>query len=104
MSEHKYQLRYLPIFETDLKETIMYIKNHLKNPGSAHKLLNEVELAIMARLNNPTSFEPYPTAKIREYPYYRIYIRNYIIFYVVIDEIMEVRRFLYNARDLTRFL
>jgi len=29
---------------------------------------------------------------------YRIYVKNYIVFYVVIDDIMEVRRLLYNRK------
>jgi hypothetical protein len=40
----------------------------------------------------------------RKYPYYRIYVKNYIVFYVVIDDeingkIMEVRRLLYKRQD-----
>lgn len=36
--------------------------------------------------------------------YYRIYVKNYIVYYVVIDDkesdkIMEVRRFLYNKQN-----
>ena len=33
---------------------------------------------------------------------YRIYVKNYMIFYVVIDDVMEVRRILYNKRNLPR--
>ncbi|GHV79520.1 hypothetical protein AGMMS49944_13110 [Spirochaetia bacterium] len=28
--------------------------------------------------------------------YYRIYVKNYTVFYVVIDDTMEVRRFMYT--------
>ncbi|WP_243013966.1 hypothetical protein [Clostridium sp. AM54-14XD] len=42
--------------------------------------------------------------KKREYPYYRIYVRNYVIYYVVIDDIMEVRRLLYGARNIENLL
>ena len=45
-------------------------------------------------------FEPCPSAKKRKYPYYQIYVRNY----VVIGGAMEVRRFLYGARDTDRYL
>ena len=57
------------------------------------------ETAILERLDNPLAFEPYPSIKKRKFPYYRIYVRNYVIYYVVIGEVMEVRRFLYGARD-----
>lgn len=36
----------------------------------------------------------------RQYPYYRIYIKNYVIFYVVLGNVMEVRRIVYSRRNL----
>lgn len=48
------------------------------------------------------AFEPYHSLKERQYPYYRIYVKNYTIFYVVIDDVMEVRRILYNKRNLPK--
>lgn len=35
---------------------------------------------------------------------YRIYVRNYIVYYVVIGTVMEVRRLIYGARDTDRHL
>lgn len=43
-----------------------------------------------------------PSTKQREYPYYRIYVHNCTVFYVVIDGVMEVRRFLYSAQDINK--
>ena len=50
------------------------------------------------------SNETYPSMFERKHPYYRIYVDNFIVFYVVIDagggqKIMEVRRFLYKGQD-----
>ena len=50
------------------------------------------------------AFEPDHSMKERRYPYYRIYVKNFVVWYVVIDDegedkIMEVRRFLYNKQD-----
>mgnify|MGYP000378132135 CR=1 FL=1 len=103
MKNEKYKLRYLPLFERDLIQTISYITNVLKNTDAAEKLVNDVEDAIQERLEYPLAFEPFPSKK-RDYPYYRIYIRNYVIYYVVIGDVMEVRRFLYGARDTNRYL
>lgn len=104
MTNRKYKLRYLPVFEQDLVQTVSYITNVLKNPDAAEKLADDVETAILERLDNPLAFEPHPSVKKRKFPYYRIYVRNYVIYYVVIGEVMEVRRFLYRARDTDRFL
>ena len=104
MENKKYKLCYLPLFEKDLMRTVSYITNVLKNPDAAEKLANDVETAILERLNYPLAFEPYSSAKKRKYPYYRIYVRNYVVYYVVIGDVMEVRRFLYGARDVERHL
>lgn len=103
MKNEKYKLRYLPLFEQDLIQTISYITNVLKNTDAAEKLVNDIEDAIQERLEYPLAFEPFPSKK-RDYPYYRIYVRNYVIYYVVIGNVMEVRRFLYGARDTNRYL
>lgn len=103
MKNEKYKLRYLPLFEQDLIQTVSYITNVLKNTDAAEKLVNDIEDAIQERLEYLLAFEPFPSKK-RDYPYYRIYIRNYVIYYVVIGNVMEVRRFLYGARDTNRYL
>ncbi len=110
MGERSYKLRYLPLFEEDLSEIVDYITYKLKNPQAANELINRIELAIMDRLKYPESFEPYHSAKSRKYPYYRIYIKNFEIYYVIIDDeidnikIMEVRRLLFNKRDKSKFV
>lgn len=104
MLSKKYRLSYLPLFYEDLDEKITYIAEVLRNPKAANDLLDKVEAAIMERLPVAESFEPYHSVRERKYPYYRIYVDNYVIYYVVIsdnpdDLIMEVRRFLYNGQN-----
>lgn len=105
MEERTYKLRYLPLFEDDLSKIINYIVFKLKNHQAADNLIYNIETAIMDRLKNAESFETYQSTKDRKHPHYRIYIKNYIIYYVVICDkaedikTMEVRRILYNKRD-----
>lgn len=40
----------------------------------------------------------------REHHYYRISVRNFSVFYVVIDDTMEVRRLLYSKRNIDALL
>ena len=94
MLNKKYRLSYLPLFYEDLDEKVTYIAEKLKNPKAA----------IMERLPVAESFEPYISARERRYSYYRIYLDNYIIYYVVIDDnpndlVMEVRRFLFKGQN-----
>ncbi|MCR5773116.1 MAG: type II toxin-antitoxin system RelE/ParE family toxin, partial [Butyrivibrio sp.] len=79
------------------------------NKEAANDLVNDVESAILERLNNPESFEPYHSLKERTYPYYRIYVKNYTIYYVVIPDgdnkkIMEIRRMLHNLQDRDKYI
>ncbi len=109
MANIKYKLRYLPLFYKDLEEKIVYITEELHNEKAANDLLDEVEAAILERQSVAESFEPYRSLRERRYPYYRIYVKNFVVYYVVIDDegedkIMEVRRFLYNKQDVKRLL
>lgn len=100
MENSKYTLRYLSHFEEDLNQIVDYIAFKLHNKNAAIEFVSTVEKAIIDRLNSPLSFEPYPSQRKRKHPYYRIYIKNYVIFYVVIDQVMEVRRLIYSKRDM----
>lgn len=104
MQKKTYKLRFLPLFTEDLLEITTYITSNLQNPEAANSLVNEIEDAIDKRLENPLIFAPYNSKKPRINPYYRIYVKNYTIFYVVIDDIMEVRRILYSKRDFDNIL
>ena len=77
MNGKHYKLRFLPLFED-----------------------YAVQEAIRERTTCAEAFETYHSAKERQYPYYRIYVKNYVIFYVVIGDVMEVRRILYNRRNI----
>lgn len=100
-----YELQYLPLFYDDLLATVKYLSEALHNPKAANKLIDDVENAILNRLPNAEAFEPFHSLKERRYPYYRIYVNNYIVYYVVIEHrIMEVRRLLYVGRNRDQIL
>ena len=100
-----YELQYLPLFYDDLLATVKYLSEVLHNPKAANKLIDDVENAILDRLPNAEAFEPFHSLKERRYPYYRIYVNNYIVYYVVIEQrIMEVRRLLYVGRNRDQIL
>ena len=95
----KYTLRYLPLAKQDLSEIVNYIQNNLENPIAAENTLSKIEAAILERLESPESFAVWQSKKQRPYPYRKINIGTYTVWYVVIDHIMEVRRILYSRRD-----
>lgn len=104
MQQKTYKLSVLPMFEEDLNEIVDYITNELANPDVALRLVDDIEIGIHTRLDAPLAFAPYKSAKERPYPYYRINVRNFSVFYVVIDDVMEVRRVMYSRRDIDNLL
>ena len=104
MTKKKYRLEILPLFESDLAETVDYITRKLKNPIAAAALVDAVEAAIYERLPEAETFAPYPSSRQRAYPYYYIRVKNFYVFYVVIDDVMEVRRFVYASRDIDQHI
>ena len=101
----EYTLRYLPIAKQDLEDAINFIYNTYQNPIAAENTLNRIENAIMGRLEDgPESFAIWPSKKEREFPYRRINVGNYTVWYVVIDKVMEVRRIQPSGRNEENFL
>jgi len=99
MHSGKFLLKATPLFGMELEQAINYIETQLCNPEAADKLQSDVETAVRERLSSPTSFEPVVSRVDREHQYYRIYVGNYIVFYCVIGNVMELRRFIYKGRN-----
>jgi len=99
-----YKIEYLPSFYNDLEKIVEYIAYELKNVYAANNLVDKIELEINRRALNPESYEIYKSAKKRKDIYYRIYVKNYTIFYIVKENTMEVRRILYSKRNLEEYI
>ena len=103
-----YELRYLPLFYRDLEHVVLYLTSKLHNPEAAENLISKIEQAILQRRPAAEAFEKFASKKDRSLPYYRIYVANYMIFYVVIEEdghkIMEIRRLLHQRQNWKEIL
>ena len=77
MAKRKYRLKILPLFESDLSETVDYITYKLQNPTAANDLVDATEAAIYERLPEAETFAPYPSSRKRPYPYYYIPVKNF---------------------------
>lgn len=99
-----FKVLYSPLFYADLDKITDYILYELKNESAAIELINNVEFAIKQCLADPLQAAIYQSLNERANPYRRIIVGNYLIFYVVMDNTMIVRRMLYGRRDLDRIL
>ena len=92
----KYMLEYLPIAEKDLTEIIEYVQ--LDSPQSALNLLDEIDSTI-SKLEDFPYIGKIPKDARLQYLNYRILIvSSYLVFYVVKDNIVEIRRILHGKR------
>ena len=94
----RFILEYSPQFYDEIAESIRYITFKLRNPEAAQRLRNDAERAILDRIDSPLAFAPYYTDESTGDVYYRINVRNFAIYYVVIGNVMEVRWFRYSRR------
>lgn len=100
----KYKIIYLPLFYRDLDKITDYIRYQLDNEIAANNFVNELEEEIKQREYNPDSFEKYKSIRKRDNTYYRIYVKNYTVFYTVKDDIMEIRRILCSKRNFDKLI
>ena len=98
MSKNKYQIRYLPIAEKDLKEILSYIQND--NPEAALNLLNEIDENILQLKSFPYKGKAPEDDYLQSKGYRMLVIKTYIVFYVVDENIkeIEIRRILHGKR------
>ena len=94
-----YTLEYTELFGEELADAVRYIATELRNPDAASRLIERTEEAIRRRSFAPEAFEPVPSSKEREHPYYRIPVGNYCVLYCVVGKVMDVRRFVYAPSD-----
>ena len=59
---------------------------------------------IEIRSEAPEAYEVFKTIKNGEVKYYKINVKNYTIFYVVKNNIMEIRRIYYSQRNFDNLI
>ncbi len=98
------KVKFSELFFQDLEKITRYIVEELKNPIAAQNLNQSIRIAIEKRAENPKGYKPYQSQKNRNRVYFKIYVKNYIVFYTIQDDYMIVRRIIYNRRNLEKFL
>ncbi|CDF58737.1 type II toxin-antitoxin system RelE/ParE family toxin [Thermobrachium celere] len=96
-----YEIRYLPLAVKDLEEIVSYITNELKSPKAAMDLIDEMDSSISRLKKFPYSCRVYYQEREFENEYRVLPVKNYLIFYVVKENIVEVHRILYSKMDVT---
>jgi addiction module RelE/StbE family toxin len=94
--EKKYKIEYLPSSAKDLTEIVDYIK--IDSPQSALNFLDKIDESI-SRLEQFPFIGVIPKdIRLQSLGYRILIIDNYLVFYVVFDDIVEIRRIISGKR------
>lgn len=104
MAKSKYMVKYTETFIKQFNSILKYFIYKLQNKIAAENFYNDVIKEIEKRSECPESFEKYNSKYKRKNTYYRIYVKNYIIFYTVRDDTMEIRRILCDRRNFDKLV
>ncbi|MBM7583132.1 plasmid stabilization system protein ParE [Caldicoprobacter guelmensis] len=99
-----YEIRYLPLASKDLADIITYIVDELKSPKAAMDLINALDDAISRLAQFPYSCRVYKTEKPLENEYRVLPVKNYLVFYVVKEQVVEIHRVVYAKMDINKLI
>ncbi|WP_070001001.1 type II toxin-antitoxin system RelE/ParE family toxin [Cellulosilyticum sp. I15G10I2] len=92
----KYQIEYLPIAEKDLTDIIEYIT--LDSPQSALSLLENIDESISNLADLPFIGVTPRDPRLERLNYRILVVSSYLVFYVVKNDCVEIRRILHGKR------
>ncbi len=104
MEKNNYTIKYLPTFISQFNDILYYFTHELNNKIAAENFYREVINKIEKRSEFPTAFEVFKESREKGVKWYKIQIKNFTIFYVVKNEIMEVRRIYYSKRKFDKLI
>ena len=94
--QNKYEIKYLPIAEEDLESIIDYVL--VDNPNYALQLLNKFNESIL-RLEDFPQLGTVPRDPFIAQMNYRVLVvDSYLVFYVFVNDIIEIRRIINSKR------
>ena len=94
--EKKYKIEYLPSSAKDLTEIVDYIK--IDSPQSALNFLEKIDESI-PNLEQFSFIGTIPKdIRLQSLGYRILIIDNYLVFYVMFDDIIEIRRIISGKR------
>ncbi len=93
----KYEIYYLPSAVNDFEEIIEYIK--ADSPKAALDTVNKIDEAILNLEDFPELGVVPKDKRLKKLGYRVLIIGNYLAFYVIKDEAIEIRRILRGSRN-----
>jgi plasmid stabilization system protein ParE len=102
--EFRLLISYLPLALTDLEEIFHYIVEKLEVPLAARKLRKEIDIVVQKLIQFPCVHPLYRTQKPLKKEYRKITVKNFYVFYVVEENVIEIHRVIYSRRNIESLL
>jgi addiction module RelE/StbE family toxin len=98
------EIKYLPSFQQELNAIVDYITFILEAPQAASNLLDELERSINDLKIFPLAHRLYHPIRPIPTEYRVLTVKNYLVFYVVLGETIEIHRIIYKKRNLSQLI
>jgi len=92
----KHKIRYLPIAQQDLFDIFDYIKED--NPSAAKSFINKIDKSISKLEAFPQMSVVPKDDRLEMLGYRMLVIDSYLVFYVIKENIVEIRRIIHGSR------
>lgn len=95
----KYKIEYSKDSKQDLIGIKQYIKYNLQEPKIAENLINKIREEINKLKDNPEIYSIIDEDIIKKLEIRKIIVDNYIVFYRIKNEVIEIVRIMYGRRN-----
>ena len=97
MKSRKYRLRFLSIAEEDFTDIISYIAG--ENKDAANELANMIEENLNLLIENPYMGRVPRDEDLKSLGYRFLIVKNYLIFYSIESDVINIKRIIHGARN-----
>jgi addiction module RelE/StbE family toxin len=100
----KYNIVYSKEARQDLLDLKRYIKYNLQEPNIAKKLTDKIKMEINKLVNNSKIYSIIDDELIKKFEIRRIIVDNYIVFYRINNDKIQIVRIIYSRRNWINLL
>lgn len=97
----KYKIVMLPTAKNDLADMVEYLSQFY--PSTALNRYDRIVEKISLLADMPNMCEEYPTA-VSGYSYRKMIVDDYLVFYVVLEDIVEIHNIINGKFDISKYL
>ena len=100
----EYNIEYSKEAKQDLIGIKRYIKYNLQEPNTTQKLISKIKMEIDKLKNDPTIYAIIEDELIRKLEIRKLIVNNYIVFYRIKNENVQIVRIMYGRRNWINLL